>query len=183
MRLGKVDAVLNVDRVDIGVRSNGEADGQCIAAIVAAGRLHVDHVVDANDPGFDRLGDGLLNDFSTGAGIADGYGHLRRHDVRKLGNRYDAERDKTCNGDDERYNDRKPWPIDENTRQHVLGSRLDFERLDNLPRANPLYALGHDPVTDGKALENGQVAAFGLARLDTANLDLVFAVDDESKRS
>ena len=50
LRLGQADAVLHVDGVDVGVGADREGDGERVAAVVAAGRLHVEHVVDADRP-------------------------------------------------------------------------------------------------------------------------------------
>jgi hypothetical protein len=61
LRQRGVDAVVDVDRVEIGVGADREADGQRIAAVAAAGRLHVDHLVDAVDLRLDDLGHALLD--------------------------------------------------------------------------------------------------------------------------
>ena len=59
--LGEADPVLDVDRVGVGIGADGEGDDERVAAVIAARRLHVEHVVDAHDLGFDRLGHGLLD--------------------------------------------------------------------------------------------------------------------------
>ncbi len=53
--LGEIDPVLDVDRVDVRIAADLEADGQRIAAVIAAGRSHVDRFVDAVDLRLDRL--------------------------------------------------------------------------------------------------------------------------------
>jgi hypothetical protein len=58
-QLGQRDlhAVVDVDRVDVGVGAKLERHLQRVAAVVAADALHVDHLVDADDLAFDRLRD------------------------------------------------------------------------------------------------------------------------------
>ena len=93
LRLGEIDPVLDVDRVDVGIGAEREGDGERVAAVGADGRLHVEHVVDAVDLLLDRLGDRLLDHLGAGPGIAPGHLHLRRHDVGKLGERDREDRD------------------------------------------------------------------------------------------
>ena len=52
-----LDAVVDVDRVDVRIGAELERSGQRVAAVVAARALHVDHLVDAHDLGLDHLGD------------------------------------------------------------------------------------------------------------------------------
>ena len=87
LRQRGLHAVVDVDRVDVGIGAEREADGQVVAAVVAAGRLHVDHLVDADDLRLDRLGDGRLDHRGRRAGIDRGDLHLRRHDVGELRDR------------------------------------------------------------------------------------------------
>ena len=70
-----------------GIGAELEADGQVVAAVIAAGRLHVDHLVDADDLRFERLGDGGFDHRRRGAGVGRGDLHLRRHDVGELRDR------------------------------------------------------------------------------------------------
>ena len=64
-----VDAVGDVDGVEVGIRADLEADGQAVAAVAARGRLHVDHPLDAVDLGLDDLRHALLDRLRRGAGI------------------------------------------------------------------------------------------------------------------
>ena len=57
LRQRRLHAVVDVDGVDVGVGAEREADGENVAAVVAAGRLHVQHLVDADDLRFQGLGD------------------------------------------------------------------------------------------------------------------------------
>ena len=77
-------AVLHVHfiRVDVGVHV--ECHGQRHGVVVAVGRLHVEHVVDAVHLLFDRRGDGLLDGLRVSARIGSGYDDLRRNDVGEL---------------------------------------------------------------------------------------------------
>ena len=49
-------AVVDIDGIDIGVGAELERADQSVAAIVTADAFHVDHLVDADHLGFDRLG-------------------------------------------------------------------------------------------------------------------------------
>ena len=55
-------AVVDVDRIDVGIGAELERHGQRIAAVVAAHALHVDHLVDADDLRLDRLRDRGVDD-------------------------------------------------------------------------------------------------------------------------
>src|SRR6202011_2526246 len=68
LRQRRLHAVVDVDRVGIGVRADGEADGEVVTAVIAAGRLHVDHLVDADDLRLERLRHAGLDDGGRGAG-------------------------------------------------------------------------------------------------------------------
>ena len=50
-----------------GLVPSANDDGQRVAAVIAAGRLHVDHLVDADDLGFERLGDAGFDHLGGGA--------------------------------------------------------------------------------------------------------------------
>ena len=67
LRLGEADAVLHLDGVEIGIGADREGDGERVAAVVAAGRLHVEHLVDADDLRLDRLRDRRLHHLGAGA--------------------------------------------------------------------------------------------------------------------
>ena len=69
MRLRQIDAVLHLDGVDVGVGADREGDVERVAAVVAAGRLHVDHVVDADDARLDRLRHRGFDHLGAGARI------------------------------------------------------------------------------------------------------------------
>ena len=57
-----LDAVVDVDGIDVGIGAELERGGERIAAVVAADALHVDHLVDADDLRLDRLRDRLVHD-------------------------------------------------------------------------------------------------------------------------
>ena len=128
LRERRLHPIVDIDRVDIGVGSKLETDGQIIAAVIAARRFHVDHFVDADHLGFQRLRDGAFDDLRRGAWIGRGHLNLRRHDVGKLryGNAQKGEgaRDR----DDDRDDDRKSRPIDENRRNHSFAPKLNHFR-------------------------------------------------------
>ena len=67
--VGERDPVLHVDGGDVGIGADGEGDGQPVGAVGAARRLHVEHVVDADDAALDRLRDGGLDHVGAGARV------------------------------------------------------------------------------------------------------------------
>ena len=78
------DPVLHQDLVLVGVGADRERDGEIVGAVAGAGRLHVEHVLDAVDVLLDRQSDGVDQRRSARAGIAGRDLHGRRHDVRIL---------------------------------------------------------------------------------------------------
>ena len=111
-------AVVHVDGINIGVAAEVEADGQVVGAIIGAGRLHVDHFVDADDLRLDRLRNIGFDDGSRSAGIDGGNLHLRRHDVGQLRDRDASHRKQAGERDDHRDDDRQPWAVDKERRDH-----------------------------------------------------------------
>src|SRR3984893_937882 len=115
---GDLDPVIDVDGVDVRIGSELERSGERIAAVVAADALHVDHLVDAHDLGFDGLGDGRVHHAGIGAGIEGGDGDLGWNDIRILRDwnceqRQEA-RDRGHDGDD----NGKPRSVDKDRRKH-----------------------------------------------------------------
>jgi hypothetical protein len=86
---GKSDLhpVVDVDGVDVGIGAELERRGERVAAVIAAHALHVDHLVDADDLGFDRLRNRSVDHRCRGAGEAGGDGDLGRNDIGILGDR------------------------------------------------------------------------------------------------
>ena len=80
-------AIVHVDGVDVWIAAEQKADGESVAAIIAARRLHVDHLVDADDLRLDGLGNALFDDRRGSARIRRRHHHLGRHDVGKLRDR------------------------------------------------------------------------------------------------
>jgi len=118
LRLGQRDPVLHVDGVDVRVGADGEADVERVAPVAAAGRLHVQHVVDADHLGLDRLRDALLHHLGAGSGVRALDLDHGRNDVRELGDRDGLERNQSGERDDDRDDDREPRPVDEGCRDH-----------------------------------------------------------------
>ncbi len=114
----QIGAVLHIDRVDVRIRAEREGDGERIAAVVAAGGLHVEHVVHAVDLRLDRLSDGRLHHRCARAWIGRADRHLRRDDVGKLGDRDAGDGDQPGERDDDRDDDREPRPVDEDVGDH-----------------------------------------------------------------
>ena len=112
-------AIVDVDRVDVGIGAQLEADGQRVVAVVAAAGLHVDHLVDADDLRLERLRDRRLHHGGGGAGVAGGDRHLRRHDVGKLRDRDAQQRQDTRKRHQDGDDDRQPRAIDEDGGYHA----------------------------------------------------------------
>ena len=126
-RFGQADAILHLDVVEVGIGADRERHRERIAAVAAAGRLHVERFVDADHLRLDRLRNGGLDHFGAGAGVGALHLDLRRHDVGKLRDRNLAERDRAGQRDDNRDDGSQPRPRDENVGDHRLalaGSRL-----------------------------------------------------------
>ena len=121
LRQRGLHAVVDGDRVKVGVGAEREADGEIVAAVVAAGRLHVQHLVDADDLRFQGLGDARFHHLGGGAGKNRRDLHLRRHDVRVLRDRHAGHRQQAAERDHDRDDDRQARPIDEDRRDHRLG--------------------------------------------------------------
>ena len=145
--LRELHAVLYVDGVDVWVGADGKCDGQGVTAIVAAGRLHVEHVVDAYDAGFDRLRHCGLNHLCACTSVTGGDRHLRRDDGRELRDRYGAHRHEARDRDHEGYDDRQSRAADEKAGDHGSGLRCNLGDIDRLPGSDLLDALHHHEVT------------------------------------
>jgi hypothetical protein len=89
-----------------------------IAAVIAAARLHVDHLVDADDLRLERLGDGRLDHGGRGAGEVGRHLDLRRHDVGELRHRDAQDREQPGERHQDGDDDRQPRPVDEDTGDH-----------------------------------------------------------------
>jgi hypothetical protein len=57
-----LDSVVDIHRIDIGIGSKLKADRQIVSAVAPAAALHVDHLVDADHVGFQRLRHGRFED-------------------------------------------------------------------------------------------------------------------------
>ncbi len=117
-RQGGLDAVVDVDGVDVRVGAEVEADGQGIAAVIGAVGFHVQHLVDAVDGGFERLGDGGFDNGGGGAGEARADLDLGRDDVRELGDREAGPGDQAGQGGDDGNDDGQARTVDEDGREH-----------------------------------------------------------------
>ncbi len=91
VRLCLRDPVLDVDLIDVGVGADVERHRQLHRPVVAVGRLHVEHVVDAVDLLFERRRHGLFDGLRVGAVIGRRHDDLWRHDVRELRHRERAQ--------------------------------------------------------------------------------------------
>ena len=120
LRESRLHGVVDVDRVDIGIAAQLEADGQTIGAVIPAGRLHVELVLDAVDLLFQWLGDRLFDHGSGGAGVGRRDLHLGGNDIRKLSDWNAGERQQAGKRDDQRNDDREARPVDEDPGDHPV---------------------------------------------------------------
>ena len=107
-------AVIDVDRVDVRVGAEREGDGEIVAAVIAARRFHVERLIDADDLGFEGLGDRAFHHRGRGTRKGRRYLHLRWYDIGELRHRNACKRQGAGDRDDDRYHDGKPGTIDEN---------------------------------------------------------------------
>jgi hypothetical protein len=119
---GNLDAVVDVDGVDVRVGTELEGAGQRVAAVIAAHALHVDHLVDADDLRLDRLCDGRVNDGGIGSRIEGRDRDLGGNDIRVLRNRDRKKRQKTGDRRHDGDDDREPRPVDEDGGEHRISS-------------------------------------------------------------
>jgi hypothetical protein len=114
-QLGERDLnpVVDVDGVDVRIGPELEGGGERVAAVISADALHVDHLVDADDLRFQRLGDGRVHHVGRSARIDRRDGDLRRDNVRILRHRNGEERQDPGDGRDDGDDDGEPWAIHE----------------------------------------------------------------------
>jgi hypothetical protein len=84
LRDDRLHAIVDIDRVDVGIGAEFETYGESVRAVIAARALHVDHLVDADDLGLQRLGHRGLEHLRGGARIPRGDLDLGRHDIGEL---------------------------------------------------------------------------------------------------
>ncbi len=68
LRQRGLNTVVDVDGVDVGIGAERKRNRQGVAAVVAAGRLHIERAVDTDHLRFQRLRDAALDHFRGGAG-------------------------------------------------------------------------------------------------------------------
>src|SRR6516162_8552157 len=108
-----LDPIVDVDRVDVRIGAEFETDGERVGAVVTARALHVDHLVDADDLRFERLGDRGLEHLGGRPWIDRRHLYLWRHDIRELRNRNAREGKQPPERDNDSHDDRESRPIDE----------------------------------------------------------------------
>ena len=121
-REGGLDAVVDVDGVDVRVGAELERDGQPVAAVVARVGLHVDHSIGAIKNHLERLGDGGLDHGGRCAGVAGGDLNLRGYDVGELRDRDAQHGERAGERHDDRDDDRQARAVDEDGGDHVRSS-------------------------------------------------------------
>ena len=96
LRKRNLNAVVHVDGVDVRIGAKLERRGERVAAVVAADALHIDHLVDADDLGLDRLGNRCIDDRGGRTRITRRDRDLRRHNIRVLRHRDQEQRESAC---------------------------------------------------------------------------------------
>jgi hypothetical protein len=112
LRDDRLHAIVDIDRIDVGIGAEFETYGESVRAVIATRALHVDHLVDTDDLRLQRLRHCCLEDLRGRAWIPGGDLDLRRHDVGELRDRNSGEGQEPTQRDDDRDDDRKPWPVD-----------------------------------------------------------------------
>ena len=108
-----LDAIIDIDGIDVGIGAELERAQQRIAAVIAADALHVDHLVDADDLRLDRLRDARFDHRRVRAGIGCRHLDLRRDNIGILRDRYHQQRHQPGDRRDQRDDDRQTRPVDE----------------------------------------------------------------------
>ncbi len=115
--------VLHQHLVDVGIGADREGDRQDIGAVGCAGRLHVEHLVDAIDLILDRQRDRVDHGLGARAGIARRHLDGRRDDVGILRDRQAIERDRADDDQHDRQHVGEDGMLDEKLRDHRRLSR------------------------------------------------------------
>ena len=113
LRDDRLHAIVDIDRIDVGIGAEFETYGERIRAVIAARALHVDHLVDADDLGLQRLRHRRLEHLRGRARIPRGDLDLGRHDIGELRDRDPGEGQESPERDDDRDNDREPRSVNE----------------------------------------------------------------------
>ena len=127
-RQRELHPVLHQNLIDVRIGADREGDRQDIGAVGRAGRLHVEHLVDAVDLVLDRQRDRVDHGLGARAGIARGHLDRRRHDVRVFRYRQAIERDRADDDQHDRQHVGEDGMLDEELRNHRRGSPLVIER-------------------------------------------------------
>src|SRR5712691_8497161 len=116
-RLGLRDAVLYLLLCEVRIGAELEGDGQCHAAVGGGLARHVQHALDAVDLLLERRRHRLGDDLRVRAGIVGGDDDRRRHYLRVLRDRQEAQRDDPAEEGEHRQHARKDRAVDEEARQ------------------------------------------------------------------
>ena len=116
LRQRAVDRVLHQSHSDVEVGADGKGNGERVAAVAAAGGLHVDRILDAVDALLDGNADGVRHRFGAGAGIAGAHLNRGRDDLRILGHRQVIKADGAQQDRDDGDDVGEDRPLDEEFR-------------------------------------------------------------------
>ena len=113
------NAVLYINGRHIGVGARGKGQVQAIAAVISAGRLHIEHMINAVELCLQRRGDGLRYILRAGARPAGADVHHGRRDLRVLLHRNELQRDRTAK-DHQQSNHHRETRTTDKKRQHPV---------------------------------------------------------------
>ena len=178
-RFGNRDSILDADRSEIDVGARGEGHCQRHRSIVRAGRLHVEHALDAVDFLLDRRGDRIDDSLRGRSGVDGRNGYRRRRDLRVLLDRQIGKRDQAGQDREQRQDRREDRSVDEKPGKHDLAGRgFDGHGFDCRAGADLLDPPSDELLVGADAALDVSLTAIPIAQLDRAALDPSVFVDD-----
>ena len=112
------DAVLHQNLVHVRVGADLERHRQRVGAVIGAGRLHVEHALDAVDLQLDRQCHGVDDGLRAGARVAGRHLYRRRRHVRVLSDRQSENADRADQNQHDRQHIGEDRVLDEKLRDH-----------------------------------------------------------------
>ena len=116
--LGRVDAILNVNRGQIGIAVEVKSRGDRAHPVAAAGRGDVLHPFGAVDLLLERHGHRGFHGLGAGSDVNAGHGNLRRRQGGKLRNRQGGNHGRACQDNQQRTNRGEDRPFYEEINEH-----------------------------------------------------------------
>ena len=114
----RVDAVLHVDRRQVGIAPDFERHRDGGEPVVGRRRGHVDHALDAVDDRFERSGDGALDRLRVCAGVERADADRRRRELGIAADGQRRNRDGARERNEHRADRREDGPLDKDVGNH-----------------------------------------------------------------